>query len=81
MSLGILHVEKLEMILLIGHNNVDVALTCQAVVHCTEQTVSIWWEVNPDNLGRLVGDNVEETRVLVSEAVVVLTPYSAKESQ
>lgn len=44
------------------------------VRHTRKQAVAIRRKVDADNLGALVGDNVEETRILVSETVVVLTP-------
>jgi hypothetical protein len=43
-------------------------------VHTRKQTVAIRRKVDSDDLGTLVGDDVKETRILVCEAVVVLTP-------
>lgn len=39
-----------------------------------EQTVAIRRKVDADNFGALVRDDIKETRVLVSETIVVLTP-------
>jgi hypothetical protein len=39
-----------------------------------EQTVSIRRKVDADNLGTLVGNDIKEARILVSETIVVLTP-------
>jgi len=72
-----LHVEELEVVLLVGDNDVDVALAGQAVVHGAEKTIPVRRKVDPDDFGGLVGDDVEESGVLVGEAVVVLTPYGA----
>lgn len=69
-----IHVKVLQVVLLIGNDNVDVILAVETMVHDREKTVTVGREVDTDNLGGLVGDDVEETRVLVSETVVVLTP-------
>lgn len=39
-----------------------------------KQTVSIGREVDANNFGALVGNHIQETGILVSEAVVVLSP-------
>ena len=39
-----------------------------------EQRVGIRREIEPDDVGLLVGDEVDEARILVAEAVVVLAP-------
>lgn len=68
------HVEVLQVILLIGNYNVDIILAVETVVHDRKKTVTVGREVDADDLGGLVGDDVEETGVLVSETVMVLTP-------
>jgi hypothetical protein len=42
--------------------------------HTRQQAISIRGEVYAHNLRTLVGDDVQETRVLMSEAVVILAP-------
>lgn len=69
-----LHVEVLQVVLLIGNDNVDVVFAFETMVHDREKAVTVGREVDTDDLGGLVCDDVEETRVLVSETVVVLTP-------
>jgi len=76
---GIFHVEELQVVLLVGDNNVDVVSATEAVVGYGKETVSIGWEVDSDDFGRFVGHDIEETGILVSEAVVVLTPDSSSE--
>jgi hypothetical protein len=87
---GSVHGEVLKMLLLIRNNNVDVVDGSETMVHdcgklvkirqrsrvrhTRKQTVAIRRKVDADNLGALVGDNVEETGILVSETVVILTP-------
>jgi hypothetical protein len=39
-----------------------------------EQAISIRRKVDADNLGTLVGNDIKEARILVSETIVVLTP-------
>jgi hypothetical protein len=68
------HREVLQMLLLIGNNNVDIVDRAKTVVHDREQTVSIRRKVDADNLGTLVGNDIKEARILVSETIVVLTP-------
>ena len=60
--------------LLAGHDDVDVVAAAQAVVGHREQRVGVRRQVDPDDLGLLVHDVVDEARVLVAEAVVVLPP-------
>jgi hypothetical protein len=57
------------------NHDVDVVAAAQAVVHDRQQAVGIRRKVNPHDLGLLVYDVVDETRVLVREAVVILAPY------
>ncbi len=60
--------------LLAGDDHVDVVAAAQAVVGDREQRVRVRRQVDPDDLGLLVDDVVDEARVLVAEAVVVLAP-------
>ena len=55
-------------------HDVDVMSAAQAVVHHRQQAVCIRRKVDPHDLGLLVHDVVDETGILVSEAVVILTP-------
>lgn len=81
MRFGVLHVEKLQMVLLVGNDYIYVASTVKAVIHRAQETVSIRRQIDPHNLRRLVGNNVEKSRILVSEPVVILTPNSAARCQ
>ena len=63
------------MVLLVGDDTIDVVLATEAVVHATQETVAIWRKVNPNDFGALVADDVQEARILMGEAVVVLTPH------
>lgn len=46
----------------------------QVLTLTREQTVAVGGEVNSHNLRALVGNNVQEARVLVSKSIVVLAP-------
>src|ERR1700730_115477 len=67
--------EPLRGGLLARHDDVDVVAAAQAVVGGGEQAVGIGGQVDANDLGLLVDDVVDEARVLVTEAVVVLAPY------
>ena len=54
--------------------NIDVMPAAQAVIHHREQAICIRRKVNAHNLGFLVHDMVDETGILVREAVVILPP-------
>ena len=60
--------------LLAGHDDVDVVAAAQAVVRDREHRVGVRRQVDADDLGLLVDHVVDEARVLMGEAVVVLAP-------
>ena len=70
----LVHAEIVERRLLPGNHDVDVLAAAQAVVGDREQAVGVGRQVDTDDLGFLVHDEVDEARVLVREAVVVLPP-------
>ena len=70
----LVHGEKLEVLLFVGYDDVDVVGAADAVVHCGEQTVGVRWEVDAYNFRALVCDNVQEAGILMCEAVVILSP-------
>lgn len=39
-----------------------------------KKTVSVWGKVDSDNVGTLVGNNIEETGILMGETIVILSP-------
>ena len=69
------HVQPLGLGLLARDDDVDVVAAAQAVVRDREQRVGVGREVHPDDIGLLVDHVVDEARVLVAEAVVVLAPH------
>src|SRR5262245_61873266 len=76
---GSIHVEPLRGGLLPRNDDVDVVTAPQTVVGDAQQTVRVGWQINPDDLGLLVDDVIDETGILMAEAVVVLAPDMARE--
>ena len=70
-----LHVQPVRIGLLARHDHVHVVAAAQAVVGDGQQRVGVRRQVDPDHLGLLVHHVVDEARVLVAEAVVVLPPH------
>ena len=59
---GRVHVEPLQLGLLAGHDHVDVVAAAQAVVGHRQQAVGVRRQVDPDDVGLLVDDVVDEAR-------------------
>ena len=57
-----------------GDHHIDVVAAAQTVIHHREQAVCIWWQVDADDFGFLVDHMINEARVLMREAVVILPP-------
>ena len=68
------HVQILQVVLLVRYDDVHVVAAAYAVVGYAQQAVRVWWEVDAHDFGRFVGYDVQEAGVLVREAVVVLAP-------
>ena len=66
--------QVVERRLLAGDDHVDVVARPQAVIGHREQRVGVRRQVDADHLRLLVDDVVDEPRVLVGEAVVILSP-------
>ena len=73
------HVQPLRGRVLAGHDHVDVVPAPQAMVGHRKQAVGVRRQVDADHVRLLVDDVVDEARVLVGEAVVVLTPDVRRE--
>src|SRR5439155_23576103 len=76
---GGVHVEVLQVILLVGHNHIDIAGASQAMVGDGKEAVSIWWKIDAYHFRTLVGDDIQKPRILVGETVMVLSPYCSSE--
>ena len=71
---GGVHRQPLRRRVFARDHDVDVMAAAQAVVHHRQQAVGIRRKVNAHDLGLLVHDVVDETGILVREAVVILAP-------
>jgi hypothetical protein len=71
---GGVHIEPLGRGLFSGHDDIDVVAAAQAVIGHREQGVGIRRQIDPDDLCLFIDDVVDETRILMAEAVVILTP-------
>jgi hypothetical protein len=70
----LIHGQPLRLRLLAGHDHVHVVVGAQAVVERAQQGVGVRRQVDADHLRLLVDHVVDEARVLMREAVVVLAP-------
>ena len=78
---SVLGPEKLDMLLLIGDNHIDIVHAAEAMVHHGQEAVSIWRKVYAYYLGVFVCDDVQEPGILMREAVVVLSPDNGSEKK
>ena len=76
---GSVHVEPLRRGLFAGDDHIDVIAAAQAVIGHGEQCVGVGRQVDPDDFRLLVYNMVNEAGVLMTEAVVVLTPDMRRE--
>ena len=75
----LVHRQPLRSRLLARHDDVDVVSATQTMVGDREQAVGVGRQIDADDLGFLVDDVVDEPRVLVAEAVVILAPDMARQ--
>jgi hypothetical protein len=64
------------MILLVSNDHIDVIDRVEAVGHGAEETVGVRWEVDADDLGRFVHNEIEEARILMREPIVIYNKKS-----
>ena len=60
--------------MLARHDHIDVVAASQAMIHHRQQAIRVGRQVDAHDLRFLVDHVVDESRILVREAVVVLTP-------
>jgi hypothetical protein len=65
--------------LLVGDDDVNIIDAAQAVVGYREQAVGVGRQVDAGHIRALVGDYVEESRVLVRKAIVILSPDECRD--
>ena len=71
---GSIHIHVLQVHLLVRDDYVDVVLTPQTVISDGQKRVHIRRKINARYIGALVHNHVKEPWILVSKAVMVLTP-------
>ncbi|MGY3465331.1 hypothetical protein ACVW0I_002202 [Bradyrhizobium sp. LM6.11] len=76
-----LHRQPLRRRLLAGDDHVDAIIGAQAMVRDPQQRVGIRREVDADDVGLLVGDEIDEAGILMAEAVVVLARQTCEVSK
>ena len=76
---GGVHVEPLRRRVFPGHDDVDVVPAAQAVIHHAQQAVGVGRQIHADDLRLLVHRVIDEPRILMREAVVILPPHVAGE--
>src|ERR1051326_8162181 len=72
---GRIHVEPLRRRLFAGDNHVHIMAAAQAVIGDRKERIRIGRQIQADDFFFVVHYMIDETRVLMAEAVVVLTPH------
>ena len=73
---GFIHAHPLRSGLFAGDDQVDIVAAAQAVVGNGEQAVGVGGQIDAHDVGLLVEQVIDEARVLVAEAVMILPPDS-----
>ena len=69
-----IHVEVLKGHLFTRNGHVDVVSAAQTVIGDRQQRVCVWRQIDSDDFGLFVYHVIDEARILMAEAVVVLPP-------
>ena len=69
-----IHIQPLPFRLLAGDDQVDVVAAAQAMVRHRQQAIRVRRQIDPHDIGLLVGDMVDEAGILVGKAIVILAP-------
>ena len=78
---GLVHGHVLQVLLLVADDHVDVVGALEAMIGDAEQGIHIRRQVDAANIRALVHHQVEEARILVGEAVVILPPHGGGDQQ
>jgi hypothetical protein len=71
----------MKMRLLVGDNHIDIVNSSQAVIGDRQQAVRIRRQIDARDARAFVGDHIEESRILMGKAVVVLPPHGGGNQQ
>ena len=70
----LIHVQPLQRRLFAGHDHVHIVAAAQAVIGDGEQRVGIRRKIDAHDLALLGEHVIDESRILVAEAIVILPP-------
>ena len=56
------------------HDDIDIVLRLDAVIEARQQTVGIRRKIETNNVCLLVGNMIQETRILMRKAIMILLP-------
>ena len=76
---GRLHVEPLQLRLLVDDDQVDVVAAAEAMVGHREQAVGVRRQIDARHRASLREHGVDQARALVAEAVVVVAPAGRRQ--
>src|SRR5205807_6631045 len=65
MGNGLLHIEPLELWLLIDNDQVHVVTTAEAVIRNGEQTIGVWWQIDAGNRPFFREDVIDQAKLLM----------------
>ena len=74
MANGRFHIEPLPLGLLAGNDQVDVVPAAKTVIGDREQAVGVRRQIDANDIGLLARNVIDEARILMGEAVVILPP-------
>jgi len=74
-----LHRQPLRRRVLARDYDIDVMTAAQAMVHHRQQAVCVWRKIHAHDLGLLVDHMVDESGILMREAIVILTPHMRRQ--
>ena len=71
---GCVHIQPLRRGLFAGHDDVDIVAAAQAMIGDGQQRIGIRRQIDAHDVRFFVHDVIDETGVLMAEAVVILPP-------
>ena len=74
MAHGCVDVQPIGCGLLAGNDEVHIVPAAETMIGDRKQRIGVGWQVDPNDIGLLVRDVIDEAGVLVGEPVVVLPP-------
>ena len=75
MARGRIDVEPLPLRLLSGNDQVDVIAASQTVIGHRQQAIGVGRQIDPNHVGFLVRDMIDEAGILMGKPIVILPPH------